>query len=152
MKSGGNSSCCPSTLLLQVSDEFLLFCFLDAHLSASVSETFMFLSGGLSSIPVWMEGIGRKKKNMYVYIYLKMDCQCLNHMIGKERRDGRERQKEKVILLVVTRGDISCREIAVYCFCGRGNVNWLCGCATSHGGRRRTKWTQNTPWEGSQFL
>lgn len=101
---------------------------------------------------VW-RGLAGGKQKTSVYIYLKMDCQCLNHMRGGgERRDRRERKKEKVILLVVTRGDIWCREIAVYCFCGRGNVNWLCGCATSHGGRRRTKWTQNTPWEGSQFL
>lgn len=70
----------------------------------------------------------------------------------KERERERERQKEKVILLVVTRGGISCREIAVYCFCDRGNVNWPCGCVTSQRGRRGTKWTQNTPWEGSQFL
>lgn len=88
VKSGGNSSCCPSTPLLQVSDEFLLFCFLDAHSPASVSNPSMFLSGGLSSIPVWIEGIeerGVKKEKKYisVYIYLKMDCQCLNHMREK---------------------------------------------------------------------
>lgn len=71
VKSGGNSSCCPSTLLLQVSDEFLLFCFLDAHLSASVSKTFMFLSGGLSSIPVWMEGIGGGRKKTYMCIFIR---------------------------------------------------------------------------------
>ncbi len=90
VKSWGNSSCCPSTLLLQVRDEFLLFCFLDAHSSASVSNPSMFLSGGLSSIPVWIEGIeGKEKKKTYkcVYIYLKMNCQCLNHAGEKERRD-----------------------------------------------------------------
>ena len=85
VKSGGNISCCPSTLLLQVSDEFLLFCFLDAH---SVSNPSVFLSGGLPSIPVWIEGIGGegKKKHISVYIYLKMDCQCLNHTREKERK------------------------------------------------------------------
>lgn len=38
VKSQGNSSCCPSTLLLQVSDEFLLFGFPHAHSSAIVSK------------------------------------------------------------------------------------------------------------------
>lgn len=65
VKPGGNSCCCLSVLLLQVSDKFLLFCFLDAHSCASVSKPSMFLSGGLSSIPVWIKGIvGVKKKNM----------------------------------------------------------------------------------------
>lgn len=40
-------------LLLQVSDEFLLFGFPGAHSSASVS---VFLPGGLPSISVWIEG------------------------------------------------------------------------------------------------
>lgn len=81
----------------------------------------------------------KKKKHISVYIYLKMDCQCLNHTWEKERSErgrGGEDRKEKVILLVVTRGGISCREIAVYCFCDRGNVNWPCGCVTSRRGRR----------------
>ena len=46
VKSGGNSSCCLSTLLLQVSNEFLLFCLPDAY--SSISIPYMFLSGGLS--------------------------------------------------------------------------------------------------------
>lgn len=51
VKSGGNGSCCPSALLLlQVSDEFLLFGFPDVHSS-------VFLPGGLPSISVWIEGI-----------------------------------------------------------------------------------------------
>lgn len=83
VNSWGNSSCCPSMLLLlQVTDEFLLFGFPDAHSPTSVSNPPMFLSGGLSSIPVWIEGIegeGGKKQHISVYIYLKMDCQCLNH-------------------------------------------------------------------------
>lgn len=40
----------------------------------------------------------KKKKNTSVYIYLKMDCQCLNHtQKNREAREG-ERQKGKVIL------------------------------------------------------
>lgn len=60
----------PSTLLLlQVSDEFLLFGFPDAHSSASFS---MFLPGGLPSISVWIEGIeddgeGKEKKKTHTY-------------------------------------------------------------------------------------
>lgn len=75
VKPGGNSCCCLSVLLLQVSDKFLLFCFLDAHSCASVSKPSMFLSGGLSSIPVWIKGIVgvKKKKHVSIYIYLKMD-------------------------------------------------------------------------------
>lgn len=71
VKSRGNSSCCPSTLLQQVSDEFLLFGFLDAHSASLLFLTppcfFHFFHGGLSSIPVWIEGIGvvkeKRKKN-----------------------------------------------------------------------------------------
>lgn len=72
---------------------------------------------------------------------------------GEERRDG-ERKTERKGHSVGSdqRGYFVLGETAVYCFCDRGNVNWLCGCVTSQGGRRRTKWTQNTPWEGSQFL
>lgn len=65
VKPGGDSFCCLPILLLQVSDKCLLFCSLDAHSSASVSNPSMFLSGGFSSIPVWIKGIvGVKKKNM----------------------------------------------------------------------------------------
>lgn len=76
VNSWGNSSCCPSTLLLlQVTDEFLLFGFPDAHSSASVSNPSMFLSGGLSSIPVWIEGIEGegKKTTTYKCVYLFED-------------------------------------------------------------------------------
>lgn len=72
-KSWGNNSCCPSTLLLllQVSDEFLLFCFLDAI--SCISNPSMFLSGGLSSFPAWIKGIGgakRKKKREKKCIFI----------------------------------------------------------------------------------
>lgn len=89
---------------------------------------------------------GVKEKKTYNCVYLFEDG------LSVFKSHEGERKKEKVIVLVVTRGGISCREIAVYCFCDRGNVNWPCGCVTSPSGRRRTKWTQNTPWERSQFL
>lgn len=112
----------------------------------------VFLPGGLPSISVWIEGIEgegedkqKKKKHTHisVCIYLKMDCQSLNHTGKKIGNQGRERKGHSG----VTRGGISCREIAPYCFCDRGNVNWPCGCVTSRRGRTGTKWTQNTPWE-----
>lgn len=100
----------------------------------------MFLSGGLSSIPVWVEGIeGKEKKKTYKCVYLFEDgLSVFKSHRGERKKEGREkkRQKEKVIQLVVTRGGISCREIAVYCFCDRGNVNWPCGCVTSQRGRK----------------
>lgn len=74
VKSLGNSSCCPSTLLLlQVNYEFLLFGFPDAHSSASVSNASMFLSGGLSSIPVWIEGIEGIETKTFTCVYLFED-------------------------------------------------------------------------------
>lgn len=138
-------------LLPQVSDEFLLFGFPDAHSSASFS---VFLPGGLPSISVWIEGIegegeGRekRKKHISVCIYLKMDCQCLNHTWKKTGNQGKGRKTERKGHFGVTRGGVSCRKIALYCFCDRENVNWPCGFVTSHRERRGTKWTQNTPWE-----
>lgn len=68
-----------------------------------------------------------------------------SHM--EENRESGEGKTERKGHSGVTRGGVSCREIAQYCFCDRGNVNWPCGCVTSRRGRRGTKWTQNTPWE-----
>lgn len=78
VNSWGNSSCWPSTPLPpQVADEFLLLGFPRAHSSASCSQNPLFLLAGLSSIPVWMEGIKAEKeggekiiKHINAYIFI----------------------------------------------------------------------------------
>lgn len=89
-------------LLLQVSDEFLLFGFPDAHSSAASS---VFLPGGLRSISVWIEGIegegeGKEmKKNTHKRVYLFEDGLSVfkSHMEENRESGERERQREKVI-------------------------------------------------------
>lgn len=77
----------------------------------------------------------------------------VNVQITSRREEKKhEGQKEKVTLLEVTGGGISRREIAAYRFCDRGNVNWPYECVTSLRGGKRTKWTQNSPWEGSELI
>lgn len=71
VKSRGNHSCCP---FLQVGDEFLLLGFPDARCSASPSNPSVFLSGGLSSIPVWIDGIeGEWGEQTHTCVYLFED-------------------------------------------------------------------------------
>lgn len=74
VKPGGNSCCCLSVLLLQVSDKFLLFCFLDAHSCASVSKPYVsFRRIVLHSCMDKGDCRGKEKKHVSIYIYLKMD-------------------------------------------------------------------------------
>lgn len=112
----------------------------------------VFLPGGLPSISVWIEGIegegeGKEKgkKQTHKLVYLFEDGLSVFKSHVEENRESGERERKGHS--GVTRGGISCREIAPYCFCDRGNVNWPCGCVTSRRGRTGTKWTQNTPWE-----
>lgn len=37
----------------------------------------------------------KKKENICVYIYLKMDCQCLNRMRERERSEGERKTERK---------------------------------------------------------
>lgn len=96
VKSWGNSSCCPSTLLLlQVNYEFLLFGFPDAHSPASVSKTSMFLSGGLSSIPVWIEGIEGIETKTFTCVYLFEDGLSVFKITCARNGEVREKDREK---------------------------------------------------------
>lgn len=89
-------------LLLQVSDEFLLFGFLDGHSFASFS---VFLPGGLPSISVWIEGIEgegedkEKLKNTHKSVYLFRDGLSVFKSYTEENRESGEGEKdrEKVI-------------------------------------------------------
>lgn len=101
-----------------------------------------------------MEAGGQKekrKKKTFVCIYLDVDKGKRRKKKHRGEQEG-GKDREKVILLVLTRGSIACREIAVYCFCDRENVNWPSGCLTSPRVRGETKWTQTPPGKVSNPL
>lgn len=85
-------------LLLQVSDEFLLFGFPDVPSSASFS---VFLPRGLPSISVWIEGIvgegeGKEKnKNTHKRVYLFEDGLSVFKSHMEENRESGEREKDR---------------------------------------------------------
>lgn len=87
-------------LLPQVSDEFLLFGFPDAHFFASFS---VFLPGGLPSISVWIEGIegegegreNKKKPHTHKRVYLFEDGLSVFKSHMEENRESGEREKDR---------------------------------------------------------
>lgn len=101
VKSRGNRSCCP---FLQVGDEFLLLGFPDARRSASPFNPCVFPSGGLSSIPVWIDGIeGERGEQTHTCVYLFEDGLSV---FRSDADVSWEREVQRKGHFVVTRGGI----------------------------------------------